>query len=200
MTGQGAATRRTGGVELLERAIAYALGAVHAVTPAMLTCPTPCEAWDLRALLHHVDDSLAALHEGIEGPAVGLGPSPEAEGRGPATDLAQRFRDRAGRLLGALTRADSHDRVIAVGDLPLTDGILAGAGAVEVAVHGWDVAAACGRPRPVPDQLAVELFSLSRLLVEDGGRAGLFGPPVPVSALAGPSDRLVAFLGRDPGR
>jgi len=31
-------------------------------------------------------------------------------------------------------------------------------------------------------------------------RAGLFADPVPVPALAGPGDRLVAFLGRQPRR
>jgi uncharacterized protein (TIGR03086 family) len=196
MTGPGATARRTGGVELLERAIGYALGTVQAVTPASLTHPTPCREWDLRALLHHVDDSLTALQEGIEARDVGLGPA--ADEPGPAADLAGRFRDRAHRLLGALTRANGHDHLVAVADLPLTAGILASTGAIEIAVHGWDISEACGRHRPVPGELAVELLELCPLLVDDSGRHGRFAAPVTVSALACPSDRLVAFLGRDP--
>jgi uncharacterized protein (TIGR03086 family) len=69
---------------------------------------------------------------------------------------------------------------------------------VEIAVHGWDVAQACGRPRPIPPQLAEELLQLAPLLVTDADRPGRFAPPVAVPAGASPGDRLVAFLGRGP--
>jgi uncharacterized protein (TIGR03086 family) len=71
-------------------------------------------------------------------------------------------------------------------------------GAVEIAVHGWDVAQACGHPRPIPPQLAKELLRLAPLLVTDADRPGRFAAPVAVPAHASPGDRLVAFLGRDP--
>jgi hypothetical protein len=48
------------------------------------------------------------------------------------------------------------------------------------------------------DTMAVELLELCPLLVDDSGRHGRFAAPVTVSALACPSDRLVAFLGPDP--
>src|SRR5690349_23901912 len=51
---------------LLERAIGYTLGSLLLVTPAAMTRPTPCADWDLGALLRHMDDSLAALHERSE--------------------------------------------------------------------------------------------------------------------------------------
>ena len=38
-----------GGVGLLERAINYTLGTLHAVTDAEMSAPTPCRSWDLRA-------------------------------------------------------------------------------------------------------------------------------------------------------
>jgi uncharacterized protein (TIGR03086 family) len=196
MTGPDAAAGQIDGVELLERAIGYALGAVTVVTPALLARPTPCRDWDLRALLHHVNDSLAALEDGIGARRVNLDPAADDDLAG---DPAGRFRDRARRLLGALTRADGNDRVLAVGDLPLAASILAGAGAIEIAAHGWDVWWACGYRRPLPNDLAVELLRIGPLLVADGGRHPLFADPVAVPAAAGPSDRLVAFLGRDPG-
>ena len=67
-----------------------------------------------------------------------------------------------------------------------------------MAVHGWDVARACGRDRPVPPSLAEELLDLSPLFVSAADRPGRFAPPVDVPPLAGPGDRLVAFLGRRP--
>jgi uncharacterized protein (TIGR03083 family) len=90
--------------------------------------------------------------------------------------------------------------VILIGGHWLPRDIAAGAGALEVAVHGWDIALACGRPEPIPGALAARLLQLSPLLVPAAGRAPLFAEPVPVPAAAGPSDQLAAFLGRPPGQ
>jgi uncharacterized protein (TIGR03086 family) len=198
------------GAALLERALGYALCAVRPVTPRTLNRPTPCSRWDLRALLWHTNDSLAALYEGIEDGYVGLGPSAPSRGgqgggrRGPerigGDDPATAFRVRASWLLGAWAASDSPaDRLVAIGDLPLTAAALAHAGALEIAVHGWDIAQATGLPRPVPAALATALMRTARQLVpRPAARHPLFGPPLTVPAEADPSDRLVAFLGRDP--
>ncbi|RAJ62565.1 uncharacterized protein (TIGR03086 family) [Streptomyces sp. Amel2xB2] len=209
------------GAALLERAVGYALCAVRGVRPWALGDPTPCADWDLRALLWHTADSLAALYEGIEDGYVALpdeagpradeaqprpdtresGPGPES---GPGSrgggDPAAVFRARASRLLGVWTAAGGGDGgLVAVGGLPLPAAALAHAGALEIAVHGWDIAQATGLPRPVPAALATELMGTARQLVPSPAvRQPLFGPPLTVPAEADPSDRLVAFLGRDP--
>jgi uncharacterized protein (TIGR03086 family) len=182
---------------LLERAIGYALGSVAAVAPRLLSRPTPCSEWDLEALLGHVNDSLAALCEGID--TGRIGPDPAADdGHGLAGDLAATFRDRARRLLGAWSSAGRHDQLIAVVDRPLPASVVAGTGAVELAVHGWDISWACGQHRPIPPTLAGDLLKLCPLLVTQATRHPQFGAPVAVSPLASASDRLVAFLGRHP--
>lgn len=182
---------------LLERALGYALCAVRPVTPPALARPTPCRSWDLRALLWHTNDSLAALHEGIEDGHVGLAPAPVREHE---PDPAAAFRTRASRLLGAWASARGPaGRIVAIADLPLTAAAIARTGALEIAVHGWDIAQATGLPRPVPAALATELMRTARQLVPGpAARHPLFGPPLTVPAEADPSDRLVAFLGRDP--
>lgn len=184
-------------VGLLERAIGYALGSAAAVAPRLLSRPTPCSDWDLQALLHHVNDSLAALCEGIDSGRIG--PDPAADtGDGLAVDLAATFRDRARRLLGAWTSAGRHDRLIAIVDRPLPASVVAGTGAIELAVHGWDISRACGQHRPIPPTLASDLLTICPLLVTQATRHPQFGAPVAVSPLASASDRLVAFLGRRP--
>jgi len=65
------------GAQLLEPSIGYALGVVLAVTPELLSRPTPCPEWDLRMLLRHASESLAAFGEGIEAGRVGLDPAVE---------------------------------------------------------------------------------------------------------------------------
>jgi hypothetical protein len=71
---------------LLEPSISYALGVVLAVTPQILPRPTPCRDWDLRTLLRHGCESLAAFGEGIKTGRIGLDP---AEDRDLAADPAR---------------------------------------------------------------------------------------------------------------
>jgi len=71
-------------------------------------------------------------------------------------------------------------------------------GAIEIAVHGWDIARACGRDHPIPPALAEEMLELSAFLVTDADRPARFAAPVAVHAAAGPGEQLIAFLGRLP--
>jgi uncharacterized protein (TIGR03086 family) len=186
----------TYGVALLERAVNYTLGSLRLVTTQALTRGTPCRGWDLRALLEHMDDSLLALYEAMHLGRVDIAvPEDHAD---PATDLVARLRNRACRLIGACTAPDGPD-IVTVAGHPLTSCIVTSAGAIEVAVHGWDVAAACGDRRPIPPSLAEELLDLAPLLVTDADRPGRFARAVDVPRPASPSDRLLAFLGRHPG-
>jgi uncharacterized protein (TIGR03086 family) len=180
-----------GGVAVLERAIAYTLGGLAAVTPDALGSPTPCTAWNLHDLLAHLHDSMAALQEGAETGRVSYVAFPAGD------DLLSRVRDRAAQLLGAWANADG-DALVWVHGEPMTAPLMATAGAIEVTIHGWDVAVACGLHRPIPDDLADELLELSTVLIRDADRPGRFGPPVPVPTEAAPGDRLLAFLGRSP--
>lgn len=84
------------------------------------------------------------------------------------------------------------------GGQELTASTLGVTAALEITVHGWDVGAACGGPRPVPAGLAIVLLAIAPLLVQPGTRPGLFAGPVRLPARACPSDQLVAFLGRQP--
>ncbi len=82
--------------------------------------------------------------------------------------------------------------------MTLGAGLVAATGALEVAVHGWDVARACRADRPVPAALADELLVLGSLLVGADDRPTRFADPVLLSGPASASDRLVALLGRRP--
>ena len=201
MTDARPAATLSGGVALLERAVGYTLGQLHVVTPADLSRRTPCPEWDLRQLLEHMDDSLTALQEALDLAQVSPGPGDGTEpGQGPpdsAISLVGALRGQASRLLGAL--AGAGDGLVWVGGLPVPASIVTSAGAIDVAVHGWDVARACGRDWPIPEQLAEDMLEISPLLITCAERPALFAAPVPVPRHAKASDRLVAYLGRDPG-
>jgi hypothetical protein len=71
-------------------------------------------------------------------------------------------------------------------------------GAVEVAVHGWDVAQSCGHPRPIPSPLSKALLTVAPTLVTQFDRPVRFAAARYASPDANPSDRLLAYLGRRP--
>jgi len=193
MTATRAAAASTAGMTLLERAINYTLGSLHLVSADAFGRPTPCRDWDLRTLLEHLDDSLLAMIEAVDTGRVALGCADDVD-----ADLVATLRGRARHLLCASTVARRHD-LVAIADRQLTSGIVTGTGAIEIAVHGWDVARACGGHHPIPPALADELLDLAPLLVTCAERPGRFDRPVAVPPGAGPADRLLAFLGRDPG-
>jgi uncharacterized protein (TIGR03086 family) len=182
----------------LEQALRYALGAAGAVTPALMPQPTPCRGWDLRMLLLHAVESLAALGQGLDSGRVGLYPAvgwPDG-----AADPALAFRERAAILLAWCPAAEHGERTVTIAGCPMAAGLLALTGALEIAVHGWDISRACGSREPIPRLLALDLLEVAPLLVAAAGRYPLFAPPVPAGPAADPGDRLTAFLGREIAR
>jgi len=201
MAGQADARVPAGAIALLASAISYALGACAQVAPGEMALPTPCAEWDLAALLAHLAASMADVESAIRSGWLDLDPvDPSAPGlqEGPLpANPVEVLQDRAANLLVACYDHHGPERLVLVGGLPLAAGIIACTGAVEIAVHGWDVSAARGRGAPIPPGLATRMLGLCPLLVTS--RAGLFAPPVEVPPQASPGDRLVAYLGRVPG-
>jgi len=200
-----------GPIELLAGAISYLLSACAPIGTAELTLPTPCPDWDLARLLGHLCESMADLETALRTGRLDLeGPAGRTGG-----DPVEALRDQAAQLLCAGYCYDGPERFVAVGGLPMPAGLVACTGAVEIAVHGWDVSAARARAggdgaggdgagceggvpgTPIPAGLAARLLRLSPLLV--ASREGLFAVPVEVPAQASPGDRLVGYLGRNPG-
>ncbi len=168
------------GASLLDRAVDYALASLRLVTPDLMTRPTPCASWDLRALLEHLDDAFLVLSEAIAVGHVGFAGEP-------------------GRRTGAppLSRV-AVPPVVSVAGLPLEAGVVTAVGAIELTVHGWDVAEACGQPRPIPPILATDLLEVVPRFVTAADRPVRFAATVPTGPHASPGERLVAYLGRQP--
>jgi uncharacterized protein (TIGR03086 family) len=175
---------------LLERAVGYTRTALTLVTPDLLSARTPCTQWDLGELLQHMDDSLAAFTEAALGYVAPTGPvAPELPG------AVGSLRVRACALLGAWSAA-SRPRTVSVAGRPVQQELLAATGALEIAVHGWDVARACGMDRPLPEELARALLAAAPLVVAEPDRPGRFAAQYDVPADAPAGVRLLGFLGR----
>ena len=176
------------GVELLDRSLAYTRVALAQVEPTSLTRRTPCARWDLGALLAHMDDALDAFLE-----AAGGSVSTDRSLPQPPVPVVAALRDKACTLLGTWSRAEqAAPWLVDVGGVPVDAALVVGAAALEITVHGWDVATALGLDHPLPDALAVALLPIAR----DVAPLGHFAAPLTVAADADPGTTLLAALGR----
>lgn len=176
-------------LDLLERAVGVARSSLQGVTPDLLTRPTPCPRFTLQDLLDHMADSLDTVIEAADLGAVGLVAFPPS---GVAT--VDRLRGRACALLGAWSPL-VRDHRVAIGEHALTASYVALAGALEIAVHAWDVSQATGVRAPLPLPLAADLLPLVDTVVSEADRPERFAPALDVP-MGDASDRLLARLGR----
>jgi uncharacterized protein (TIGR03086 family) len=185
----------TRGLWLLRAATGYALTAAEPATSALLALPTPCAGWDLELLLRHVGDSMEVLSEAMATGVVSRGPPWDGP---PGDDPVKTLHRHASGLLAACAGAGTDERPVVLGDRHLSASMTVLSGALEITVHGWDIATACGSYRPVPVGLAAVLLPIAPLLITPATRPGLFADPVQIPVRCDPGDQLVAFLGRQP--
>jgi len=178
-----------GAVELLERALGYTRVVLADVGPGNLEAPTPCAGWTLARLLVHMEDALDAFTEAASGQV-------HVEPAAPTDDPVDALREKACALLGAWTEARPPS--VAVGDRRLDAPLLVATAALEITVHGWDVAQATGRCTPIPDDLARGLAPIAARVVQPADRGSRFAP-ARRPATASQTDALLAFLGRMTG-
>jgi uncharacterized protein (TIGR03086 family) len=176
-------------VELLERSLAYTRVVLADVRPELLGRPTPCAGWDLGSLLAHMEDALDAFTEAAAG-RVEVAPAP------PTTTRVEALREKACALLGAWTAARPAPEEVRVGDLDLDAALLVATAALEITVHGWDVAQSVGRPSRIPADLATGLLRVAEQVIDPLDRGPRFAAPRPTDSGAAPDERLLAWTGR----
>ena len=90
------------------------------------------------------------------------------------------------------------DKIVDAGPGPMPGRVLAGINLLDTATHTWDIATATGQPAKLPDGVAEAALEASRATISAEIRPGRFGPELPAPTDAGPTEQLVAFLGRQP--
>jgi uncharacterized protein (TIGR03086 family) len=179
-------------VAVLDSAVIWTHSCLQLARTSDLSVPTPCADWNLGRLLHHMEDSLAALGEAAELGRVRVADLDSREDPGRTIDrIVQRACTTRAAWLHRLTSAP-----ISVGDLALGRDTLAMVGALEIAVHGWDVAQAVGGKQRIPEDLAARLYDVAQLVVTPDERGTRFAEAVDVPPYAPFSTRLLAHLGR----
>jgi uncharacterized protein (TIGR03086 family) len=183
-----------------EYAVASTAEVIKGMLPGQGDAPTPCTEWDVRALLSHVIGTLW-LAEALftdQAPRYPMAPGglPAAElGR---DDPAAAYAEASAAALAAAGAGDALTRMhpTPLGEMP--GPVLAGFTTLDLAVHGWDLATATGQPADLDGRLAAHVLAFAEQAITPATRAPRIGPALPVPADAPVTQRLVAFLGRQP--
>jgi uncharacterized protein (TIGR03086 family) len=171
---------------------------VEQVTPDQLSLSTPCSEWDVRSLLSHLVGTLslgeALLSDSASSYAMTPGGLPEGDVLG--TDPIEAY-GRGMQALLAVATDDAFGRMHStpMGEMP--GAMLGGFTALDIAVHGWDLAVAIGQDPTLDDDLAAAVLAFARQALTAETRAPRIGPEIPVES-ASITDRLAGFLGRTP--
>jgi uncharacterized protein (TIGR03086 family) len=177
-------------IDSLGSTFEHAHGVIVGVRPDQLDDRTPCAEWTVRDLLGHMIGVVAGM-----GAAVAGRPS---EPFVLTDDPAAQFDAASAGALAAWGTPGVLDRVIEFGPGPLPGRVLAGINLLDTSTHTWDLATATGQAPALPDGVARAALEASRQILSPEIRTGRFGPECPAPADAGPTEMLVAFLGRHP--
>jgi uncharacterized protein (TIGR03086 family) len=184
---------------LLTTALDQAGRLVDAVTVDDLDRPTPCSEFDVRTLLGHlvaVERRVVHISHGGRPFEVGSFVTDVPDDAWAAAWKESRVTlDSAMAEDGVLDRTFHHP----AGDFPGRQATFAYVS--EMATHGWDLAMALGRRDELDAALAAATLEPVRRFLPAEPRGGRvpFGPVVEVPDDADAYDRLVAWLGREPG-
>ncbi|MER0479099.1 TIGR03086 family metal-binding protein [Streptomyces sp. Edi2] len=166
---------------------------VAAVRPEDLDLPTPCAGWRVRQLLDHmVWENLMAASIAEDAPRTD-----HAAGH-LGDDHRAAFEDSARAALAAFSGSGMLRRTYGPYDAP--GAMLVQQVVVELLAHGWDLARATGAPTGLAPAVAEETLAAARRIYGAAPRTegSSFAPERPAPPGAHATDRLAAFLGRDP--
>ena len=161
-----------------------------AVTPEHWSAPTPCETWDVRALVNHL-----AMGNLLFAAALRELPVPDFADY-LSGDPAGELRRSSEELLNAFDIPAVMSKTVKVpfGDVP--GSIAMNLRMAETLVHGWDLAMATGQQTAFPEELAGTALVFTRNAIGAVPRGQQFADEKPVAADAPALDQLAALLGR----
>jgi uncharacterized protein (TIGR03086 family) len=145
--------------------------------------PTPCDEWDVRAVVDHLLDVQQRFLANLTGEPI-------------RTNFT--LRENAAMLKDAFQEEGALDRIVPdrLGDI--TGLTLLNILMMEHLAHGWDLGQAVGRDPSFDEEVAARTIDFARMMspkVPPPLRR--FKPPQPVRQGGPAIDRLAAFLGRE---
>ncbi len=168
---------------------------VRGIDAADMDKSTPCEDYDVRALLNHVvsgnlwveplvaGKTIAEVGDRYDGDVVGDDPGGTYDASAAAAG-------------DAFARAGAMETPVAVSYGPVPGEIYAGHRFIDVLIHGWDLAVATGQDTTLDPELVETCWEIVRPQLDLLQGSGAFGTNVDVPDDADSQTRLLAVLGR----
>jgi len=173
-------------VALLAAATRVTEGVVAGVSANQADDPTPCPKFDVTAMVDHLVGYATSFADRASGVSPAADPGTVTAGPQPGRTYHQQ----------AVRLVDGYG-----GDGPADGAVPIGVALIETVIHGWDLATATGQAAPYPDDAVAAALDAAHGMMkpEYRGDGMTFGQEVEVPASAPALDRLVGFMGRDPG-
>jgi uncharacterized protein (TIGR03086 family) len=172
---------------------------IGGVSPEQAAQPTPCQSWDVAALVAHM------VHDTAQFAAAAGGDRPDWSTPTPtiAGNAADAFRTGAAELRSAWQGAGDLSAEIELPIGRVQKSFVANQQIAEFAVHSWDLATATGQRVRFPEHACTAALDWARVALRpqfrgDEGSGKAFGWEVPIPDDAPIEDRLAAFFGRHP--
>jgi uncharacterized protein (TIGR03086 family) len=180
---------------LHRRALEETRSVVAAIDRGQWADASPCDGWDVQALLNHlVSGNLWAAELGSGRTIDEVGNRLDGDVLGDNALAA--YDTSAEAAAGTFEAAGALDAPCAVSYGPVPGSVYAGHRFIDVLIHGWDLATATGQDPTLDPELVDAAY---RLLLDQADMvraSGMFGEDILVPAGAGPQTQLLAFIGR----
>ena len=182
--------------QLHRRALDETQRAVAGVVDDQMDNATPCEGWDVRALLNHlVSGNLWAAELGAGATIDEVGTRLDGDLLG---DDALGAYEASAKVAAATFEAPGAlERPCAVSYGPVPGSVYASHRFIDVLVHGWDLATATGQDATLDPELVAAAYELLLAEAELVRASGMFGDDLEAPDDASPQVRMLAFIGRE---
>ncbi len=180
----------------LDRAIAAMSGVLANVKPEQLSLATPCESWDVKALINHAVGATHYFAVAGEGGEMPAGEAPDfTEG-----DIKANFAAGAARAKAAFDAEGALQKMMVLPFGTMPGMAVMGLACTDIFTHAWDVAKATGQSTDLDPEFAAGLLAQSKAMIQPGFRGANGAAPFCAEATApqgaSAADQLAAFLGR----
>jgi uncharacterized protein (TIGR03086 family) len=168
---------------------------VAGIKPDQWRADTPCDGWDVYALLNHlVAGNLWAAELGAGATIEDVGDRLDGDVLG--ADPAAAYATSAAAAAAAFRTPGALDAPCAVSYGPVPGSVYAGHRFIDVFVHGWDLAMATGQDPELDPGLTQACREIAEPQVAAFRAAGALGDELPVPPDATDQQRFLAMLGR----
>lgn len=177
----------------LETAIATTRGVLAGVSADQMGNATPCESWDVAALINHIVGAQHFFLAGLQG-------TPPSEAPDfAAGDFIAAYDEVSAQLVGAFQADGALEKMykLPFGEMP--GSAFMGLAMTDTFQHGWDLAKATGQSTDLAPELAAGLLAQSKQAIQEsfrGPEGAPFGSEQTCPEGSTTADELAAFLGR----